>query len=95
MPKSRAEQLLETMGQSVWLDYIRRGQLDSGEFTACTTSYATGVLAQGTHTLTVIATDAAGNHHIDQRHGHRHRSERADGAVGHIRRSDADCLRLS
>ena len=32
MPKSRAEQLLETMGQSVWLDYIRRGQLESGEF---------------------------------------------------------------
>src|SRR5262249_43366938 len=31
MPKSRAEQLLE-MGQSVWLDYIRRGQLVSGEF---------------------------------------------------------------
>jgi len=32
MPKSRAEQLLEKMGQSVWLDYIRRGQLESGEF---------------------------------------------------------------
>jgi transaldolase len=31
MPKSRAEQLLD-LGQSVWLDYIRRGQLVSGEF---------------------------------------------------------------
>ena len=31
MKKSRAEQLLD-LGQSVWLDYIRRGQLASGEF---------------------------------------------------------------
>ncbi len=31
MPKSRAEQLLDR-GQSVWLDFIRRGHLASGEF---------------------------------------------------------------
>ena len=31
MPKSRVEQLLD-LGQSVWLDYIRRGALASGEF---------------------------------------------------------------
>jgi len=31
MKKTRAEQLLD-LGQSVWLDYIRRGQLRSGEF---------------------------------------------------------------
>lgn len=31
MPTSRAEQLL-TLGQSVWLDFIRRGHLVSGEF---------------------------------------------------------------
>jgi transaldolase/glucose-6-phosphate isomerase len=31
MSKSRAAQLLD-LGQSVWLDYIRRGQLASGEF---------------------------------------------------------------
>ncbi len=31
MPKSRAEQLLD-LGQSVWLDFIRRGHLESGEF---------------------------------------------------------------
>ena len=31
MPTSRAEQLL-ALGQSVWLDFIRRGHLVSGEF---------------------------------------------------------------
>src|SRR5688572_8228773 len=31
MPKSRTQQLLD-LGQSVWLDYIRRGQMVSGDF---------------------------------------------------------------
>ncbi len=36
-------------------------RLDSGANTACTTSYATGVMTAGTHTITVVATDTAGN----------------------------------
>ena len=32
--KSRAAQLLD-LGQSVWLDFIRRGSLTSGEFAFC------------------------------------------------------------
>jgi hypothetical protein len=36
-------------------------RLDSGPITACTTSYATGVLTAGSHTITVVATDTAGN----------------------------------
>ncbi len=42
-------------------------QLDAGPFTACTSPYTTGSLADGSHTITVKATDAASNSGTDFR----------------------------
>jgi transaldolase len=47
MAVTRAQQLLE-LGQSVWLDYIRRGQLRSGEFDALVRSGVVGVTSNPT-----------------------------------------------
>jgi transaldolase len=47
MKKTRAEQLLD-LGQSVWLDYIRRGQLRSGEFDALVRQGVVGVTSNPT-----------------------------------------------
>jgi transaldolase len=47
MSRTRAEQLLD-LGQSVWLDYIRRGQLRSGEFDALVRAGVVGVTSNPT-----------------------------------------------
>lgn len=47
MKKTRAEQLLD-LGQSVWLDYIRRGQLRSGEFDQLVRQGVVGVTSNPT-----------------------------------------------
>lgn len=47
MKKTRAEQLLD-LGQSVWLDYIRRGQLRSGEFDGLVRQGVVGVTSNPT-----------------------------------------------
>jgi transaldolase len=47
MPKTRAQQLLD-LGQSVWLDYIRRGQLVSGEFDRLVRDGVVGVTSNPT-----------------------------------------------